>query len=115
MPLIKMETSVSVSDSQKSELALALSKIVAEATSKPEQYVMAVVSEAAISMAGEMGPAAFLQICSIGALNREVNTDISRKTAALLEKSINIPIERVYLSFNDVSAVNWGWNGRTFG
>lgn len=115
MPLIRMETSVKISEEKKNELTLALSKIAAEATGKPEMYVMAVVTEAAMSMAGKTGPAAFLDIRSIGALNQQVNRSISKQVAGLLTKALGIPADRVYLSFNDVSGVNWGWNSSTFG
>lgn len=115
MPLIRMQTSVEITEDKKNEIALALSKIAAAATSKPETYVMAVVTEAAMTMAGKTGPTAFLDIHSIGALNQQVNRTISKQVAALLEQTLKIPADRVYLSFNDVAGVNWGWNGSTFG
>lgn len=115
MPFIRMETSVSLTDDQKAELTPALSKIVSGATQKPEAYVMAVVSEAAFCMAGKPGPAAFLDIRSIGALNQQVNRKISEEVCDLLKQSLDISPDRVYLSFNDVQGVNWGWNRSTFG
>jgi len=115
MPLIRMETSAALNDSQKTELALALSKIASDATGKSESYVMAVVTQAEVTMAGKTGPAAFLDIRSIGAINQKVNRQISSGVAVLLDKTLGIPADRVYLSFNDVSGVNWGWNGSTFG
>jgi phenylpyruvate tautomerase len=115
MPLIRMETSVKISEEKKSELVLALSKIAAEGTGKPEMYVMALISEVAVSMAGKTGPAAFLDVRSIGSINSRVNNKISKDVAALLQTSLGIPGDRVYISFNDVQGANWGWNGSTFG
>ncbi len=115
MPLIRMETSVKIEEGQKSELVLALSKIAAEATGKPEMYVMAMISDSTMSMAGKTGPAAFVDVRSIGSINSRVNKTISQNVAALLQKSLNIPGDRVYISFNDVQGANWGWNGSTFG
>lgn len=114
MPLIRMETSVKVPEEKKPELLAALSKITAEATGKPEAYVMAIVSEAAIAMAGKAGPAAFLDVRSIGSINKQVNGRISKEVAALLGKTLGIPGDRVYISFNDAVGANWGWNGATF-
>ena len=114
MPLIRMETSIKIPEEKKSELISALSKITAEATGKPETYVMAIVSEAAISMAGKSGPAAFLDVRSIGSINKQVNERISKEVAALLAQSLGIPGERIYISFSDVKGANWGWNGSTF-
>lgn len=115
MPLIKMETSVHMSDEAKLMLVQALSGIVAQATGKPEQYVMATISDAEICMAGKIGAAAFVDIRSIGSINGQVNRKISKEIKSLLEKEIGIEGERVYLNFTDVPAGSWGWNGSTFG
>jgi phenylpyruvate tautomerase PptA (4-oxalocrotonate tautomerase family) len=110
-----MDTSVKMTEEKKSELVLALSKIAAEGTGKPEMYVMAIISEAVVSMAGKTGPAAFLDIRSIGSINSRVNRKISQDVTLLLQSALGIPSDRVYLSFNDVDGANWGWNGSTFG
>lgn len=115
MPLIRMETSVPVSEEEKSSLVRDLSKIAAEAIGKPEAYVMALVSPSVISMAAEVGPAAFLDVRSIGGLNRSVNQEISKRVATLLEQRFEIPADRVYIGFTSVTGVDWGYNGTTFG
>jgi phenylpyruvate tautomerase PptA (4-oxalocrotonate tautomerase family) len=115
MPLVKIELSVKLSEEKKKNLALSLSGIVAQATGKPEQYVMATVAEAEICMAGEIGSAAFVDIRSIGSINSQVNRKISKEIKSLLEKEIGIEGGRVYLNFSDIPAGNWGWNGSTFG
>ena len=115
MPLIRMETSAPIPTENRDDLALALSRIAADAIGKPESYVMAVVTEAAVTMAGKTGPAAFLQVCSIGKINQTVNRDITTRVADLLQERLGISAERIYISFNDVQAVNWGWNRTTFG
>lgn len=73
MPLLKLETTVALPDGKKSALLAALSKIVAGMIGKPEQYVMVVISPAAIRMSGNSGDAAFVDIRSIGGLNGDVN------------------------------------------
>ena len=115
MPLIRMETSVSLSEEEKISIVSELSKIAAESIGKPESYVMALLSPATMSMAGEIGPAAFLDVRSIGGLNQKVNREISKRVAALLGERLEIPANRVYISFNSVSGVDWGYNGSTFG
>jgi phenylpyruvate tautomerase PptA (4-oxalocrotonate tautomerase family) len=110
-----METSVKIPEEKKTEIIGALSKIAAEATGKPEAYVMAVVAEAAITLAGKPGPAAFLDVRSIGSINKKVNGRISKEVAELLGGALGIPGERIYISFSDVSGANWGCNGAVFG
>ncbi len=115
MPLLKLETTVTLTDDKKKTLLAALSKIVAGTIGKPEQYVMVVVSPAAILMSGKPGDAAFVDVRSIGGLNADVNRQLALEIGTLLKESLDVPPDRVYLNFTDVPAGNWGWNNDTFG
>jgi phenylpyruvate tautomerase PptA (4-oxalocrotonate tautomerase family) len=115
MPLLKLETTVALADDKKQALLASLSKIMAGTIGKPEQYVMVVIGPAAILMSGKPGPAAFVDIRSIGGLGGDVNQQLAQKIGSLLKESLGVPPDRVYLNFTDVVAGNWGWNGDTFG
>jgi phenylpyruvate tautomerase len=115
MPLLKLETTVTVPDEKKKTLIAALSKIVAETIGKPELYVMVTISPADILMSGKPGDTAFVDIRSIGGLTDDVNKQLSKKVCALLKESLGVPENRTYLNFTDVDAANWGWKGSTFG
>jgi phenylpyruvate tautomerase PptA (4-oxalocrotonate tautomerase family) len=114
MPLLKLETSAVLSDDRKTTLLASLSRIVAGTIGKPEQYVMVVISPAAILMSGKPGDAAFVDIRSIGGLSDEVNRQLAKKIGILLKESLGVPPDRLYLNFTNVAAGNWGWNGETF-
>jgi phenylpyruvate tautomerase PptA (4-oxalocrotonate tautomerase family) len=94
---------------------VALSRIVAEAIGKPEDYVMVTVSQAAILMSGKPGEAAFVDLRSIGGFSHDVNRQLSQKLCRLLHESLGVPESRIYLNFTEVAASNWGWKGATFG
>ena len=115
MPLLKLETTAVIADDQHATLLASLSKLVAETIGKPETYVMVTINPAAIQMSGAPGDAAFVDVRSIGGLNRDVNRKLSEGTCALLRETLGIPPERIYLNFTDVPAGNWGWKGGTFG
>src|SRR6266478_5675768 len=115
MPLLKIETTVALSDDKRQALLGTLSKIVAETIGKPEQYVMVVINSASILMSGKPGDAAFVDVRSIGGLSDAVNRQLSDKICALLKQSHGIAAERIYLNFTDVDGANWGWKGNTFG
>ena len=115
MPWLKLETTVPLPDEKGKPLLAALSKAVAGATGKPEQYVMITVSHSDMLMSGKAGDAAFVDIRSIGGLNGETNRKLSQQICKLLKDSIGIAPDRVYLNFTGVEAGNWGWNGSTFG
>ena len=115
MPLLKLETTVALSDDKKKTVLAALSKAVADTIGKPEQYVMVSTGQSAMLMSGKAGEAAFVDIRSIGGLNDETNRKLSQQICKLLKDSLGIAPDRVYLNFNDVEAGNWGCNGSTFG
>jgi phenylpyruvate tautomerase len=115
MPLLKLETTVPLSDEKRKALLASLSKITAEAIGKPEQYVMVAINPAAMLMSGKPGDAAFADIRSIGGLSGDVTRLLAQKVCRLLNDSLGIQTDRVYLNYTDVKAANWGWNGNTFG
>ena len=115
MPLLKLETTVALTEDKRQALLASLSKTVAEIIGKPQQYVMVAASQAAMQMSGNPDDAAFVDVRSIGGLTGEVNRKLSKKVCELLHESLGIPPNRIYLNFTDVQASHWGWNGNTFG
>ena len=115
MPLLKLETTVVLSEDKRQALLASLSKTVAETIGKPQQYVMVAASQAAMQMSGNPGDAAFVDVRSIGGLTEDVNRKLSQKVCQLLNDSLGIQQNRIYLNFTDVKASHWGWNGSTFG
>src|SRR5215470_3940771 len=111
MPLLKLETTVALTDEKRKSLLASLSKIVANTIGKPEQYVMVNAGQVAAVMSGKPGDAAFVDIRSIGGLSGDVNRKLSQQVCKLLNDSLGIAPDRIYLNFTDVAAVSWGWNG----
>ena len=112
MPLINLRTNgsdVQVSDALLKKLSAAL----ANATGKPESYVMTLLDFGVpMTFAGTNDPCAYVEIKSIGALTPP---EMSDRFCELIKASLGIPKDRIYIGFDDVSASHWGWNGRTFG
>ena len=117
MPLIQLDTSFAFPDqSKKQAVAKMLSQIAAEATGKPEQYVMACIQDnAAMTMSGTADPCALVTIKAVGGLSKSVNQKFAAKVSQLLQKELNIPGDRVYLTFEELAPTNWAWDGKTFG
>src|SRR5215469_14281138 len=115
MPLLKLETTVAISDDKRKALLTSLSKTVAASIGKPEQYVMVTIGQSAMVISGKPGDAALVDVRSIGGLNDDVNRKLSQQVCKLLQDSLGISPDRVYLNFTDVDAGNWGWNESTFG
>ena len=90
-----------------------ISKMVADLTGKPENYVMTMIqSDSQMTFAGSDEPCCFIKLQSIGSLNP---TSMSRHLCELIASKTNIKANRIYIEFMDVNASNWGFNSSTFG
>ena len=111
MPLITVRTSVKELKSIK-DLQRVLSKELAELTGKPEKYVMTIIQEDQyITLGGDESPCCYVEVKSIGALNPPLMTKLFCK---IISEMTDIPSSRIYISFEDVPANKWGFNGSTF-
>lgn len=116
MPLIELDTSCELDAGKRQTVVAGLSRAVAEGTGKPEQYVMACVRDrVAMLMSGGAGPAALVTVKGIGGLSKTVNQGLAGKITQLLQKELAIPGDRVYITFQELDAGHWAWNGKTFG
>lgn len=117
MPLIELDTSCDVGDAGKKQaLVASLSRLAAETTGKPEQYVMACVRDkAAIVMSGGAGPCALVTVKAIGGLNKTVNQSLAGRVTQMLQKELGIAGERIYVTFQELAGSHWACNGKTFG
>src|SRR5271157_1489512 len=105
MPLLKLSLSVKLDEDTKTSLLQNLSKTLAEGLGKPENYVMVAIDDGvAISMSGEIGPAAFADVRSIGALDAKINKAFSKKLCTLLNEQCEIPPDRIYINYTDIDA-----------
>ncbi len=115
MPFVKVTSSIDLPAGEKDLFLAALSKAVAEATGKPERYMMVAFESGSIMLGGKAGPGVFVDIRAIGGLTPVVNAKISALVCAVIDQWLHVPGERVYLTFTDFPATHWGSNGKTFG
>ena len=110
MPYINVSTSVKVEDKKK--LLKEISILVSSLTSKSKRFVMAKLDDNSEMFFDDHSPCCFLEIKSIGSLNP---SDMAKPISDFIHEKLGIPIDKIYISFEDVSASMWAWNGRTFG
>ncbi len=110
MPYINVSTSAKVEDKKK--FLEEISILVSSLTNKSKRFVMAKLDDNSEMYFEDESPCCFLEIRSIGSLNPSV---IVMPISNFLYEKIGIPIDKIYISFVDVSASMWAWNGRTFG
>ena len=110
MPFINISTSKKVEDKKKllKDITILISKL----TNKSKRFVMAKLEENSIMYFEDESPCCFVELKSIGSLNP---SEIAKPLCSFFYEKIGIPIDKIYICFEDVPAEMWCWNGRTFG
>ncbi len=110
MPYINISTSVKVDNKKK--LLEEISVLVSSLTNKSKRFVMAKLNDNSEMYFADQSPCCFLEIKSIGSLNP---SEMAKQISYFIYEKIGIPIDKIYISFEDVPASMWAWNGKTFG
>ena len=110
MPYINVSTSAKVYDKDKflEEISILISSL----TNKSRRFVMAKIDDNCQMYFDDETPSCFLEIKSIGSLNP---SEMVKPISNFVCEKMGIPIDKIYISFQDVPASVWAWNGRTFG
>ena len=109
MPYINVSTSAKIEDKKK--LLEEISILVSSLTNKPKRFVMAKLDDNSAMYFEDENLCCFLEIKSIGSLNP---SKMANTLTNFVYEKMGIPIDKIYISFEDVSASMWAWNGRTF-
>ena len=110
MPYINVSTSAKVED--KGKLLEEISILISSLTNKSRNFVMAKIDDNCQMYFDDERPSCFLEIKSIGSL---IPSEMAKPISGFIYEKMGIPIDRIYISFEDVPASLWAWNGRTFG
>ena len=110
MPFINVSTSAKVKDKKK--LLREISILISSLTNKSKKFVFAKLDDNSEMYFEDESPCCFLEIKSIGSLNP---SEMAKPISNFVYEKMGIPIDKIYISFEDVPASMWAWNGRTFG
>ena len=110
MPYINVSTSAKMEDKQK--LLEEISILVSSLTGKSKRFVMAKLDDNSEMYFDDESPCCFLEIKSIGSLNP---SEIAKPISDFVCEKLGISKDKIYISFEDVPASMWAWNGKTFG
>ena len=110
MPYIDVSTSAKIEDKKK--LLEEISVLISSLTNKSKRFVMAKLDDNSEMYFEDESPCCFLEIKSIGSLNP---SEMAKPISNFIHEKIGIPINKIYISFEDVPASMSAWNGRTFG
>jgi len=110
MPYINISTSAEVND--KGKLLEDISILFSSLTNKSRSFVMAKIDDNCQMHFDDDTPSCFLEIKSIGSLNP---SEMVKPISDFIYEKMGSPMDRIYISFEDVPASMWSWNGKTFG
>ena len=109
MPYINVSTSAKIEDKKK--LLEEISILVSSLTNKSKKFVMAKLDDNCEMYFEDESPCCFLEIKSIGSLNP---SELIKPISNFVYEKMEIPIDKIYISFEDVPPSMWAWNGKTF-
>ena len=111
MPLLNISTNKKIKNEK--DLLAKSSYFISSLLNKPENYVMVkLIDSLKLYFASTDDPCCFIEIKSIGSL---VTSKISKPICEFFSKELEIPMDRIYIFFQDVDSNMWAWNGTTFG
>jgi len=111
MPFINISTSVKVQDKKK--LLQEITTLVSSLTKKSKKFVMAKLEDdSQMYFDDDKENCCYLEIKSIGSLDP---SKIAKPICDFIHEKIGVPLDKIYIYFEDVPASMWGWNGKTFG
>ena len=110
MPYINISTSEKLDN--KTKLLEEITTLISSLTKKSKKFVMAKLDDNSEMYFEDEGPCCFLEIKSIGSLNPK---EMAKPISDFVYEKMQIPLDKIYISFEDVPASMWAWNGRTFG
>lgn len=113
MPCLTVQTNVAEANISEDFLKQ-LSAKVAQATGKPEQYVVVHVSGGQkLFFGGSNEPAAYMELASIG-LQASQTANISNQIMSFFEEKLHVKSNRIYIKFTSSQGNMFGWNKGTF-
>ena len=110
MPYINVSTSAKVKN--KDKLLEEISILISYLTKKSRRFVMAKIDDNCQMYFNDDKPSCFFEIKSIGSIKP---SEMAKPISDFIYEKMGIPTDRIYISFEDVPASLWAWNGRTFG
>ena len=114
MPLLAVDTNVPGDEAADKAFLAKASQGLAQLLGKPEQYVMVRLERHdSMCFAGTQDPLAYAELKSLG-LPEERTKELSAGLCELLEDSLGVPPDRVYIEFSSPPRHLFGYNSTTF-
>jgi phenylpyruvate tautomerase PptA (4-oxalocrotonate tautomerase family) len=113
MPFIQVKTTKPLSAEIKEFLTKELCSITEDCLGKGANWIMTGYEDgASLSFQGSGDPIAYIEVKCYGKPQASAADAMTAKVCTLMEKELQIPASRVYVSYWGTDM--WGWNGNNF-
>lgn len=114
MPYLRIQTNVSPRAGDVATVVKTLSAAVADMLGKSENYVMvALETDIVMTFAGSDAPAAYVELKSLN-LPEDNTAAYSATLCERISAQLDVPPDRIYISFSSPARHLWGWNNKVF-
>ena len=113
MPFISSKVSVPLTDEKEQVLKARLGQAITCFPGKSESFLMLDFEDnCRLYFRGEPGPAAFIEVKVLGALERAHCEKMTAAVTAVFAEELGIDPGRIYVRYEETE--HWGWNGSNF-
>lgn len=106
MPIIQLQTNVSLNLKKKKKILVSISQLAADIMRKPVSDVMMMYSYCDLMIAGTFERAAFVDLRCVSGFNVKVAGELCEGISLILQNEIAIDLSRIYVNFFEVSEVH---------
>ena len=117
MPLLKITMSIpNLNAEQTSLLQAECSSIISKEIGKSLDFIMVLLefNQTIYFAQNAKHPAAYLELKNVGQLVPELTNRLSDCLSRTVNSATEIPLDRIYIEFQESARHHWGWNGKTF-
>lgn len=113
MPYIDAKANVRITTDAAVRIKSAFGEAIALLPGKSEQWLMISLNGGAdMWFQGTDAPCAMINVSVFGGLNSSSANQLTAALTETIQKELDIPAERVYVSYRETK--HWGWNGSNF-
>jgi phenylpyruvate tautomerase PptA (4-oxalocrotonate tautomerase family) len=112
MPVIRVETNITLQNEIKKAFTSKFSSFASEILGKPESVMMVIIIDSAeMCFSANHEPSAYIELKSVGLLPESCG-ELSEKICAFVEKELGAKPERTYIEYKNLDPKMFGWNSR---
>ena len=115
MPYINNTITVAVPEEKREALKAAYGEAIGVFGKTEEWVMMHIDDEAELFFGGKkLEKGAYVDVNLMGDIDDAAVLEYTKSVCKALADVLEIPGENVYVTFHNIPAAHWGWNGQTF-